>query len=167
MKYALLSGMEKDKSDDKIIHNFDEKTSRPKMNNFKTLFKGPAVLFIVLGFLGIATGYIVAQTTGTPAVTVAPGTQGAGEDVETGAIFGSEDEETFNDSAEGTMRDGGIDGEGAYHLERPGGESQNVYLTSSVIDLSAFIGKKVKVWGETFDSEKAGWLMDVGRLQVL
>jgi hypothetical protein len=30
-----------------------------------------------------------------------------------------------------------------------------------------YIGKKVKVWGQTFSSEQAGWLMDVGRLELL
>jgi hypothetical protein len=77
------------------------------------------------------------------------------------------DKKTFRDKAEGILREGGIDGEGNFHLERPGGESQNVYLTSSTIDLSLYIGKKVRVWGETFAGEKAGWLMDVGLVEVL
>ena len=77
------------------------------------------------------------------------------------------DKKTFRDKAEGILREGGIDGEGNFHLERPGGESQNVYLTSSTIDLSLYIGKKVRVWGETFAGEKAGWLMDVGFVEVL
>jgi len=52
-------------------------------------------------------------------------------------------------------------------LQRTGGESQNVYLTSTAVDLSKFLGKKVRVWGETFQGEKAGWLMDVGLVEVL
>ena len=48
-----------------------------------------------------------------------------------------------------------------------GDASQNVYLTSSVIDLSKYTGKKVQVWGETFQGQKAGWLMDVGRIKLL
>jgi hypothetical protein len=72
------------------------------------------------------------------------------------------DKKTFKDSVEGILREGGIDGEGNFHLERPGGISQNVYLTSTTVDLSNYIGKKVKVWGQTFQGEKAGWLMDVG-----
>ena len=62
---------------------------------------------------------------------------------------------------------GGVDGEGSHHLVRPGGESQNVYLTSSIIDLDQFVGRSVKIWGATFEAQQAGWLMDVGRLQVL
>jgi hypothetical protein len=64
------------------------------------------------------------------------------------------------------VKEGGIEDEGQYHLVRPGGDSQNVYMTSSSVDLAQFIGKKVKVWGQTQAAKKAGWLMDVGRVQV-
>lgn len=87
--------------------------------------------------------------------------------VKKGTIDGSDDLKTFKDITEGTLKEGGIDGEGAFHLERPGGESQNVYLTSSIVDLSKYIGKKIKVWGQTQKAQKAGWLMDVGRIEVL
>ncbi len=80
---------------------------------------------------------------------------------------GIKDEKRFPDKAEGILKEGGIDGEGSFHLVRPGGESQNVYLTSSTVDLSEFLGKKVRVWGETFKGEKAGWLMDVGYIEVI
>ena len=70
------------------------------------------------------------------------------------------------DEAEGRLVEGGIEGEGSHHLERAGGESQNVYLTSSSVDLNAYVGKTVKVWGVTFDAQKAGWLMDVAKLEV-
>ena len=40
-------------------------------------------------------------------------------------------------------------------------------LTSSSVDLSLFIDRKVKIWGQTFEAEKAGWLLDVGQLEVL
>ncbi len=87
--------------------------------------------------------------------------------VQTEKEAGIKDESAFRDSAEGTLRQGGINGEGTHHLEREGGPSQNVYLTSSVIDLSAFEGKRVKVWGETISAAKAGWFMDVGRIKVV
>ena len=45
------------------------------------------------------------------------------------------------DNATGKQVDGGINGEGSYHLERDGGAVKNVYLTSSVIDLSSFVGQ--------------------------
>ena len=68
---------------------------------------------------------------------------------------------------EGTLVEGGIEGEGTHHLERPGGPSQNVYLTSTAIDLQSLVGKKVHVWGETLSGIKAGWLMDVVKVKVL
>lgn len=84
-----------------------------------------------------------------------------------GKIIGIQDKKTLKDSATGTLKTGGVDGEGNFHLERPGGNSQNVYLTSTVVDLSTYVGKKVRVWGETFKGEKAGWLMDVGAVEIL
>lgn len=89
------------------------------------------------------------------------------EDVVAGETFGSSDESTFRDSAEGVIQKGGIDGEGSHHLLRPGGSMQTVYLTSSVVDLDLFVGHSAQVWGETFDAKQAGWLMDVGRVKVL
>ena len=69
--------------------------------------------------------------------------------------------------AEGTLKKGGIQDEGQFHLVRPGGDSQNVYLTSSIVDLSKFVDKKIKVWGQTQKARVAGWLMDVGKVEVL
>lgn len=150
---------------DDVVHNFDDSSKTIKtVVSVKT--KAPIIFFIILGILGVGTGFLLAQTKGSSLVNI-PSSPLSKTGSAKGQIVGSKDEKTFKDSAEGTLRPGGIDGEGAFHLERPGGESQNVYLTSSVVDLSAFVGKKVKVWGETFAAEKAGWLMDVGRLQAL
>lgn len=71
------------------------------------------------------------------------------------------------ETATGTLVDGGIGGEGTHHLDRDGIPSHYVYMTSSVVDLSTFIGKKVQVWGQTEASKKAGWLMDVFKIQVV
>lgn len=87
--------------------------------------------------------------------------------IETKTKEGMVDKKTFRDQAEGILKEGGIDGEGNFHLERPGGASQNVYLTSSTVDLSKYVGKKVRVYGETFSAEKAGWLMDVGLVEII
>ena len=70
-------------------------------------------------------------------------------------------------NATGVLTDGGIGNEGTHHLERDGGPSQTVYLTSSALNLGSFVGKKVEVWGETLASKKAGWLMDVAKIQVV
>lgn len=84
-----------------------------------------------------------------------------------GAIVGSDDKKTFKDTVTGVLKSGGANGEGQFHLVRPGGDSQNVYLTSSTLDLSKFVDKKITVWGQTQQAQYAGWLMDVGRVEVL
>ncbi len=78
--------------------------------------------------------------------------------------------QTFRDEAEGVVdKNDKLDkyAQGTHKLIRPGGESQTAYLTSSVLDLDVYVGKKVKVYGETFGSAQVGWLMDVGKVDVL
>lgn len=89
-----------------------------------------------------------------------------GEQVKVGTIYG-QDSEAFKDSAQGTVAKNGTQGEGSHRLLREGGDSQTVYLTSSTLDLDLFVDHKVEVWGETFAAQKAGWLMDVGKVKVL
>lgn len=76
--------------------------------------------------------------------------------------------QTFRDEAEGTIeKNDELDkyAQGTHKLIRPGGEDQTAFLTSSVLDLDAYMGKKVKVYGETFGSQQVGWLMDVGKVE--
>jgi len=87
--------------------------------------------------------------------------------VRNGDVFGSQDTSIFKDQAEGYLEKGGIDGEGSHKLLRPGGITQTVYLTSSVTDLDKLSDMQVRVWGETFKGQQAGWLMDVGRVEVI
>lgn len=87
--------------------------------------------------------------------------------IKAGDVFGIEDEETFPNTAQGYLEAGGIDGEGSHRLLREGGPSQTVYLTSSITDLDKMVGMEVKVWGETYKGQKAGWLMDVGKVKVV
>lgn len=119
------------------------------------------VFFIVSLVIGIGSGYLLAKKEGP---SIASDTKSTESSKEAAGIL---DKKRFPDDAEGTLRKGGIDGEGNFHVERKGGESQNVYLTSSTVDLSKFVGKKVRVWGQTFTGQKAGWLMDVGYIEVL
>lgn len=143
---------------DQLVRDFNTQASR---------FLTPKVLVIFAAFLllGLVSGYFASQgTTSTASVTSATGDAGK---VEKGKAYGSDDTKTFKDEVEGIMKEGGIDGEGQYHLVRPGGDSQNVYLTSSIVDLSLFLDRKVKVWGQTQKAKSAGWLMDVGRVEVL
>lgn len=78
--------------------------------------------------------------------------------------------QTFRDEAEGVIESNDeLDkyAQGTHRLIRPGGESQTAYLTSTVLDLNEFAGKKVKVFGETFGSSQVGWLMDVGKVEII
>ena len=78
--------------------------------------------------------------------------------------------QTFKDEAEGVVEkndDFEKYAQGPWKLIRTGGESQTAYLTSSVMDLDEFVGKKVKVYGETFGSDQVSWLMDVGKVEVI
>ena len=87
--------------------------------------------------------------------------------IKAGDVFGSPDESTFKDSAQGYLVEGGVNGEGTHSLLRIGGVSQTVALNSSVTDLDKLVGMDVEVWGETFAGDKSGWLMDVGRIKVI
>lgn len=124
-------------------------------------------ILIVAGILivGVGSGYLLSGSKGGKLLGVASdGVPGAKV---TSNEAGLADEATFKDTAEGVLEDGGINGEGTHHLVRTGGASQNVYLTSTVINLSDFVGKKVQVWGQTITARKAGWLMDVGKVKVI
>lgn len=131
-------------------------TETPKMIPF------PAVVVICL--ITVLLSSIGASKLVKQSPAVMSGEKGTS--IQTDKAAGVQDKKTFKDSAEGIMKEGGVDGEGNFHLERPGGVSQNAYLTSSTVDLSKYIGKKVKVWGQTFQGQKAGWLMDVGLVEV-
>jgi hypothetical protein len=123
------------------------------------------LLVLALIVAGIGSGYFLSSR---QRQAEAPATRNVGEEeVTKGMTVGISDERTFRDSAEGKLVKGGIEGEGSHHLERPGGESQYVYLTSSIVDLDKFVDHQIKVWGETFTAQKAGWLMDVGKVKVL
>ncbi len=134
------------------------------------LHKSPLVkviaFFFVIMLLGIGSGYVISHITNKSTVATST-TAGGATQVVKGAVYGSDDTKTFSDTATGVLQKGGIEGEGQYHLVRPGGDSQNVYMTSAVVDLSQFIGKKVTVHGQTQKAQHAGWLMDVGRVEVL
>lgn len=138
-----------------LIHNFDKKTLEDN-NGIKYSF-----FFIMIAFAVVAGTFIGFGLTKLNKKQITK------TFVKTEKTVGIADKKTFKDQAEGILKEGGIDGEGNFHLERPGGESQNVYLTSTTVDLSLYIGKKVRVWGETFSAEKAGWLMDVGLVEIL
>lgn len=127
------------------------------------------IVVLVLGLgSGFAGAYLISSNSGVPVVSKE--NQKSVSEVEdamrVGAVFGVPDENTFRDDTEGVLVKGGLEGEGSHTLLRPGGVSQNVYLTSSVVDLDQFENIRIRIWGETFKGQKAGWLMDVGRVEV-
>lgn len=144
---------------EETVRQFDSSTKSNSSNLVK-----PLILILLVGVLAVGSGFLIAKVTST--TSEQSGTVGKAQ-VSKGESFGSNDTKTFKDTAEGVLKEGGIDGEGQFHLERPGGKSQYVYLTSSAVDLSLVVGRKIKVWGQTFAAEKAGWLMDVGKIEVL
>lgn len=118
---------------------------------------------LIILLAGILSGYLLSTKLGTSSDASKLSNQTSKES----QTSGSGNNKTFLDSAEGQLEEGGIDGEGTHKLIRPGGPSQTVYLTSSVLDLNQYVNKKVKVWGETFSAQLAGWLMDVGKVEIL
>ena len=125
----------------------------------------PLLLIIVLIGAGIFTGLMLSS------VNKSKASQGNVLSEENLAPEIKENfSQTFKDEAEGIVEkndDFEKYAQGPWKLIRTGGESQTAYLTSSVMDLDEFIGKKVKVYGETFGSDQVSWLMDVGKVEVI
>ncbi|OGK62019.1 hypothetical protein A2334_04070 [Candidatus Roizmanbacteria bacterium RIFOXYB2_FULL_38_10] len=136
-----------------LIHQIDEEVKGLSIPLFIGIIFGVILLGTGIGFA--ASRLMMIKNTSLP------------NTVKSNKTAGIVDKKTFKDKVEGKLKEGGIDGEGNFHLERPGGISQNVYLTSSTVDLMQYIGKKIRVHGETFKGQKAGWLMDVGLVEVL
>lgn len=139
--------------EDSIAHKF---TSTSKLNR---IFIAIIALSIVAG---ISTGYVLASN-----------------DKKSGGLAGgilsekpksaAQDNRTFRDFAEGKItkkpepKNTTEYSEGTHLLIRDQGVP--VAITSSVVDLSLYEGKKVKVYGETQKAVKEGWLMDVGKVE--
>jgi hypothetical protein len=154
----------------------EKKAQEPLMKNIKNIqnsenmssifTKNLFIALLVAVVLGGMTGYVLSNRKGSSGSTLTSGSIDASK-ISKGTVVGSKNTKVFKDTATGTLKIGGVKEEGQFHLVRPGGDSQNVYLTSSSVDLSKFVEKKIKVWGETQKAQYAGWLMDVGRIEVL
>lgn len=123
------------------------------------------LISIVVVLTGIGAGYLfsgVGKTTGS-----STGNASGKSVVATEKEAGAKDESKFSTTTDGELAEGGIGGEGNFHLIRGSGPSQYAYLTSSSVDLAPFVGKKVQIWGETMSGKKAGWLIDVGKIKVM
>jgi len=153
-----------DSKDKEIVRSLDRK-NKSSVGKYSKL-----ISVIMVLALGLGSGFLVAQltiATGVVNKKVEVRELQSDSEITKGLIVGADDKSQFPDEAEGALVEGGVDGEGTHHLEREGGPSQNVYLTSSNVDLQKFVGRTVRVDGKTFSAEKAGWLMDVGQLEVI
>ena len=147
-----------------IIHSIDSPHTSSSISVMLGIF-----ILVVATIAGIGTGYGIKAftSTNTKSMLTTGSSSKSGSNEKVSQSAGIKDEKTFSDKAEGILQEGGIEGEGAYHLERAGGDSQTAYLTSTTVDLEPYIGKKVRVLGKTFQGKVAGWLMDVGYVEVL
>lgn len=123
--------------------------------NLKMLI-GVLVISIIAG---AGTGFLMASSVGQriPLIEKTP-------------EHAAEDTRTFRDFAEGKITKKPEDkkntnSQGTHLLIRDG--ATPVTLTSSVLDLSQYENKKVKIYGETNSLPGAGWFMDVGRVEVI
>jgi hypothetical protein len=155
----------RDFEDNQISSESNLNKSSMKKMNLKLIL----LLTVVAVSAGVGTGFGVYSLQANASKVDTTAYQQVAEEgsVKVGDIFGIKDDSTFKDSAEGYLDEGDPDLEGSHRLVRPGGETQTVYLTSSVTDLDKFIGMQVQVKGETFKGQKVGWLMDVGQVEVL
>jgi hypothetical protein len=134
------------------------------------------LIFIIIGILAIVSGFWISRffpsKTAVPFSEIESSVGGTGAqavdsaNLKVGVLYGDLNS-TFKDSATGTIEKGSINGVGTHILDRAGGADQRASLTSSVVDLDLFVGKKVEVKGETNNSNKTGWLMDVGSIKIL
>lgn len=137
------------------------------MKNVFIIFALVIVVGVASGFAGSYIKGVSSSTTGKKNDAGATTMSGNKDVVDSAGIA---DKKAFSDSAEGKLQEKTKEDfleEGSFKLVRPGGDSQTVHLTSSTIDMSKFVNKKVRVYGETFASEKVGWLMDVGFIEVI
>jgi hypothetical protein len=120
-------------------------------------------IFVLIVILGISTGYLLTSNK-TPKVSTTQQTtvNGIGQ---AGEAAGTSDEK--GDTASGVVEKASGKEPGTHKLIRPGGVSQTVNLVSSLVDLDAYVSKKVQVWGVTQKVTGASWFMDVTRLKVI
>lgn len=146
-----------DNAEVKLAETKDQITK--KEDQAKTVI---TIVYTIIILFGLGTGFVLARDK-----VLHKGSADVPISIKTDRIEGITDPKTFPDTAEGIVEKGGIDGEGTHKLAREGGPSQTAYMVSSVIDLDKYVGKKVRVWGQTIAAQKAAWLMDIGKIELL
>lgn len=139
-----------------------ETITKPLTSPFKNLNRILLAVVAVSLLAGVGSGFFLVKQ--KPLETLSPLSEGKTPDTP------QQDTRTFRDFAEGTIqkrpapKNEGEYVEGTHFLVREA--AVPVALTSSVVDLSLYEGKGVKVFGETQKAIKEGWLMDVGKVEV-
>ena len=149
----------KQASTEQVTQPISNRSSGSKMKKIVPLV---AILFIIAA--GSVSGLYLASTNKKPNQKAAINQESLTPEAKQSFT------QTFRDQAEGTIeKNDKLDkyAQGTHKLIRPGGEDQTAYLTSSVLDLDQYAGKKVRVYGETFGSSQVGWLMDVGKVEII
>lgn len=150
-----------------LVQEFPQE--KKKFNLKEILIPTGVILAIIV--VGGVTGYFLSNLGQVSVMVPAQSKQliGGAEVIQSSKEVGIKDEKVFKDTSQGKIvaNDNKSVPEGSHKLIRTGGPSQTAYLTSSVLDLNQFLGKCVQIWGETFAGQKAGWLMDVGRIKIL
>jgi len=142
--------------------------SNALLNRFSSTPLNRIFLIILVSsvILGVGVGYFLSSTAPNRKTSTSSNNGGS---IEIPKNAGT-DKRTFRDFAEGTLQKKSAPKktdeyvEGTHVLVRAG--AVPVALTSSVVDLSEYEGKKIVVYGETQKAVKEGWLMDVGMVEV-
>jgi hypothetical protein len=138
------------------MSNLTQKLDKP------TNFKLYSIILVVALLAGVVSGFVLAYSHPTKTIATTPPAS------QTALQKAGADTKTFKDFDQGTIQkkpDGDDYSEGTHLLIRANNATP-VALTSSVLDLNQYVGKKVKVYGETQKALKQGWLMDVGKVEV-
>lgn len=140
----------------------EDNQNLPALHKFKPAlnFKMLAAVLVISIIAGVGTGYLMASSYQTgQRIPLLRAPEHAAEDIK-----------TFRDFAEGKItkkpdeKNPAYD-QGTHLLVRDG--ATPVLLTSSVLDLSEYENKKVKLYGETNNLPGTGWFMDVGRVEAI
>src|SRR5487761_1861897 len=74
------------------------------------------IVLVIAAALGIGAGFLLSHSIGTK-TTVQSGSVN-GSNAAAGTIIGSQDTSAFKDTTQGVLQNGGVSGEGQYHLVR-------------------------------------------------
>lgn len=87
--------------------------------------------------------------------------------IKTSIEAGYKDTKLFESIVTGTVKKGGLFGDGTHTLVQDSNPKNPAALLSSVVDLDEYVDKHVQIWGRSQKGLKAAWLLEVGRVKIL